>query len=404
MKKNIKSFASVLMIGTLLISNTTYAKSFKDLNKSGDYGWAYSSVDNLSNKSILGGYPDGSFKPERPVSFLEIMQIIKNIKNPSDIEMQKAKEAFMPVVKKYKVAPWAQDSVCYALFTNVITEKTLISASNRGFSKDTNTVYPNRNSVTVYFGRAFGFSGSGKTDNLKHKDLKNVPNMTKGYLSELVDAKIYSATGSDGYFNGNKYIRRAEVAVISDRAINYLDNKKVETPKENYETGDLTTGLIEDVKHIEGNVDFITLSGEESTIKIDSKEYRIKLNNIKIKDLNNSYNGDILTLKDSKVLAEIRNGEVISIEIKNTNDSNINENNESQKDEFEINISGRVLGSKKDGDTNQIEVYVLVSDTSEFVAGDTIYVESNKDYRKDQTVSIKGIQVDGELKELNIQN
>lgn len=419
MNKKTNKIAAVIMLGTVLLSNNVYAKNFSDVDKTGGYKWAYKAVNELSNKKILGGYPDGSFKPERPVSFLEIMQIIKNIKSPSDKEIKAANKAFGDVTKKYNVPSWAEEAVNYNLYKNIITEKTLSSAHKRGFLKDKGLVFPDRNSVTVYFGRAFGFNGTGNIKNLKHKDLDKVPQATKGYLSQLVDANIYSSTGSEGYFNGKRFIKRAEVAVIADKALVYLessDNKK----DEKIETGDLTAGLVDDIKTIEGKIDFITLSGEESTIKIDNNKYRIRVDTVIISDLTNSYNKDILSLQGASVRAEIKENEVIKLIIKDikekeqviieepkyddeNTESLVNGNNHSEKEnEVEFSLSGRVLNSKSTDNGYEVEIYVIVSDTKEFVAGQEIIVDSNKKYYKDDIVNIKGIDVDGEIKELRI--
>ena len=139
----------------------------------------------------------------------------KNIKQPSISELEEARANYLETIKKYNIPHWAYDSVAYALNNNTITEKTIEVAEKRGFFRDKNPTYPNRNSVTVYFGRAFGFSGIGNTQILKHSDLQNVPQVTLGYLSELVKNGIFSETGSEGKFNGSNYIRRAEVVSIA---------------------------------------------------------------------------------------------------------------------------------------------------------------------------------------------
>lgn len=425
MKRKTSKIAAVLMIGTVFLSSNAYAKSFNDVKKTGSYGWAYSSVDRLSDKKVFGGYPDGTFKPERPVSFLEIMQVIKNVKNPSAEELKEANKAFSKTTKKYNVASWAEEAVNYNLYKNIITEKTLESASKRGFLKTTGQVFPDRNSVTVYFGRAFGLSGTGNSSSLKHKDVDKIPKMTKGYLSELVDANIYSATGSDGYFNGKKYIRRAEVAVIADKGLNYLENKPVENIEDKVETGDLTAGLVDDIKVVEGKITYISLSGEESTIKIDNNKYKIRLNSVLFKDETGKYNGDILSLENATVKAEVKEDEVIKLNILNIDDSkNKNDNNgviieepkndtqteslvpenghTTSNDEHSFRISGRVLSSKPKRDGYEVEVYVIVSDTREFVAGQQIVVDSNREYSENEIVSIKGTEVNVETKELRI--
>ena len=51
-----------LFIAFLLLSSVTYANPFSDVPKS---HWAYEAVNKLSEKGLISGYPDGSFKGEK---------------------------------------------------------------------------------------------------------------------------------------------------------------------------------------------------------------------------------------------------------------------------------------------------------------------------------------------------
>lgn len=430
MNKNIKNFMSIIMIGSVLSTGSVYARDFKDITPKGDYKWAYESVNKLQSSKVFGGYEDGTFRPSRPVSFLETMQIIKNIKKPSAAEIKNSRQKFEKTAKKYKVPEWAMNAVCYSLNNNTITETTLKAAFNKGFLNDVNTVYPDRNSVTVYFGRALGFSGQGDLSLLKHKDKNNIAEITKGYLADLIAANIYSATGSDGMFNGKKHIRRVEVAVIADKTLNYLSNHN---DVKNYteKTGDLTAGLS---RKVTGKINLITLSGKESLIKINNTDYKVFMNSVKIKDSSGDYKGDILSLKDADVTAEIVNNEVISITInklpnsasnpetgvstitddvnkdKNTQDSLNNKENTLKEENTDkipadgkiINIVGNVLNSVYTGDQYEIEVNIIASDSKDFPSKSTIKILSNKEYKINQIVKIKGTQLNDETKDLRI--
>ena len=419
MNKNLRNFMSIVMIGTVLSTRNVYARDFKDITSNGEYKWAYASVNRLQEKKVFGGYEDGTFRPSRPVSFLETMQIIKNIKNPSDEEIKQARSKFSVVTKKYKIPAWANDAVCYSLNNNTITEATLKSAYNRGFLKEINTVYPDRNSVTVYFGRALGFKGNGDLNLLKHKDKNSISEMTKGYLADLISAGIYSSTGSDGMFNGKKHIRRVEVAVIADKALNYIS--KTEIKDESAKAGDLTAGLS---TNITGQINFITLSGEASTIRINGQDYKIYINNVRIKDKTGAYKGDILTLKDANVTASVVNNEVISLQINslnsisessekgvniitdenNTEDKNVNnaDKKENNLGEKTVNIVGKVVNTSYTGAEYEIEVYIIASDTAEFTARSNMKVFSKRDYKIGDIVNIKGIQLNDQVKDLHI--
>lgn len=204
----------------LLEPASIFAKSFKDLSKNGKSAWAYDYVEELCKKNILKGYEDGSFKPNNPVSFLEIMQILKTVLNPSQDEINSARAAYLEFVNANGIVDWAKDAVCYNLYQGTITEKTITSAREKGFLE--NKVYPNRNTIAVYYARAFKLEKNTDRSNLKYKDINNINPLTMEYLPSLVSANIFTSTGSDGNFNGNFAIRRSEIAVITSRGLAYV--------------------------------------------------------------------------------------------------------------------------------------------------------------------------------------
>lgn len=51
--------------------NTASAKTFKDVPKS---HWAYNYINEMSNKGYIQGYPNGTFRPGKDISFLEAMR------------------------------------------------------------------------------------------------------------------------------------------------------------------------------------------------------------------------------------------------------------------------------------------------------------------------------------------
>ena len=62
--------AAALLIGTV----TAYADSpFSDLKSS---NWAYESVNAMKTKGIIQGFPDGSFKPDKEVTYGEFIKMI----------------------------------------------------------------------------------------------------------------------------------------------------------------------------------------------------------------------------------------------------------------------------------------------------------------------------------------
>ena len=277
MKKKIIAINLVLAI--LLAPASLFAKSFKDVKETGNTSWAYKYVNELSNKNILSGYEDGTFKPNNPVSFLETMQIIKTLLNPSEEELKLARDANMDIVNSNGVLDWAKDAICFNLYHGTITEKTLTSARERGFLE--NKVFPNRNTIAVYFARAFAMEKSKDNSNLNYKDIEKINPITLVYLPSLVNNEIFTSSGSDGKFNGNLAIRRSEIAVITSKSLKYLENYKpiVESNMDNeVRAEDLIVNPEENKNPTTENNDSILINNDMNNTDLEAGEINTNVN------------------------------------------------------------------------------------------------------------------------------
>lgn len=266
MKKKI--IAINLVFAILFAPTNLFAKSFTDVKENGNTSWAYKYVDELSNKNILNGYEDGTFKPNNPVSFLETMQILKTLLNPSEDELKLARESNLELVNSCGVMDWAKDAVCYNIYHGTITEKTLKSARERGFLE--NKVYPNRNTIAVYFARAFSLDRNSDKSNLNYKDIKKIHPLTLEYLPSLVEKDIFTNSGSEGKFNGNLAIRRSEISVITSKSLKYLENNRgriINNTEKDIKAEDLIVNPEENSKNISENSDSILLNKESENLE-----------------------------------------------------------------------------------------------------------------------------------------
>lgn len=266
MKKKIIAINLVLCV--LLAPGNIFAKSFTDVKNSGKTEWAYKYVEELSNKNIINGYEDGTFKPNNPVSFLETMQILKTLLNPSEDELKLARESNLELVNSCGVMDWAKDAVCYNIYHGTITEKTLKSARERGFLE--NKVYPNRNTIAVYFARAFSLDRNSDKSNLNYKDIEKIHPLTLEYLPSLVEKDIFTNSGSEGKFNGNLAIRRSEISVITSKSLKYLENNRgriVNNTEKDIKAEDLIVNPEENSKNISENSDSILLNKESENLE-----------------------------------------------------------------------------------------------------------------------------------------
>lgn len=221
MNKCLKKSLAIGLVGASLIPSAVLAKEFKDVTKNGDYSWAYAYIDELSDKGIINGYPDNTYKPNDPVSFEETLKLILGIQNPSSSEKASYVKKYESDMKKYGVSTWAYEAVANAIEKGIITVNTLKEAESKSLINAKKLVYPDRNTVSVYFAKALGLSQNNDDSILKHKDKSSIPAVTKAYLVSLVKAGIFSDSGSDGKFEGNRFIRRSEMAKITKLSYDY---------------------------------------------------------------------------------------------------------------------------------------------------------------------------------------
>ena len=208
--KKIKAVVLFLALCFLLPSMVS-AVSYKDIPQT---DWAYTHITKLSDKGIIHGYPDGTFKKDKDVTYLEVIKLLAGVMKLNVEELGKARSTYGATVDAANVPDWAQDSVATALYKKVITPEELTKAKELGLVDNNPQQVPDRNTIAMYFGKGLGLKKTTDFSNLKHKDIDAIPLSTKEYLAPLVKAGIFEPTGSDGNFEGNRAIRRGEMAKI----------------------------------------------------------------------------------------------------------------------------------------------------------------------------------------------
>ncbi|CDZ75067.1 S-layer homology domain protein [Peptoniphilus sp. ING2-D1G] len=263
-KKSLNKVLGISLCAVVLMTGPVFAKEFKDVTKNGPYGWAYSYIDEMSDKGVIEGYPNGNYEPDRAVSFEEVLQLLKGVMNAPKDELDRAVAKYGSDLTYYGVAGWARDAAAIAIERNVITIETIKEAKSKGFIDQDNIVYPDRNTIAVYYARALNLSANGDESYLRHDDKDRIPSGTRGYLASLVKEGIFAATGSDGKFEGTRHIRRSEMAKITKLSYDYAR----------------TANLSQETKTITGKVILSTNLNNLDTIIIESgtSRYQFRVN------------------------------------------------------------------------------------------------------------------------------
>lgn len=279
---NLKRAAALGLAVLMLAPSATFAKEFKDVKKTNNkYSWAYDAIDKLSDNNIINGHPDGEFKPGESVSLEELLQLIKQVLRPSDADLKTAKEKYSKLAKDNGVNGWAEEAICLALDRGYLDENSLKKANERGFFKISNREYPSRGDIAIFFARALQLSPNGNTGLLKHEDKGKMSDTLKGYLSSLVEAKIFTATGSDGNFEGDRPITRAETAIITKASFDYAEKNKIEAKTEKMKGTVILSSKLNNV-----NVVIIETKGTKYSFDLEANtKYKLKDKDIKLEDI-----------------------------------------------------------------------------------------------------------------------
>lgn len=180
---------SLLLGTTLLTPQIASAKTFKDVKKS---DWHYNVVNELSDKGIINGYEDNTFKPQRPVSYAEFLTLLNNA-----IGTKQAPDYTNPT-------QWYKPTFDYLKSKGVITT---IANPNQEIS---------RNEMAKYLSlglQKLKNQNPNTTAPTNIKDFATIPAEYKDYVASVVNAGLIKGDEFQN-FNGSKSLTRAETAVI----------------------------------------------------------------------------------------------------------------------------------------------------------------------------------------------
>lgn len=180
---------SLLLGTTLLTPQIASAKTFKDVKQS---DWHYSVVDELSNKGIINGYEDNTFKPQKSVTYSEFLTLLNN-----SIGTKQAPDYKNPT-------EWYKPTFDYLKSKGVIQT---INNPNQEIS---------RNEMAKYLSlglQKLKNQTPNTTAPTNIKDFNSIPAEYKDFVANTVNAGLIKGDEHQN-FNGSQSLTRAETAVI----------------------------------------------------------------------------------------------------------------------------------------------------------------------------------------------
>lgn len=221
-RKMAMALAAVLVAGSLPV--TVSAATFSDIN---EVSWASSTIQAVSDKGLINGYEDGTFRAKNNVTYSEAMVMIYNLMDKTGNLKASATNTlpiYQSVLNTYKIPTWSQSTVAYGLSAQILMAADLPKFTTDGVSNPAT-----RQDVAVMFGRALSekydiYAGTG----VNYNDSWRISDEAMPYVDLLTRLGI--VTGDDnGNFNPTANITRAEMAVIMNKTYDLLSNELANT-------------------------------------------------------------------------------------------------------------------------------------------------------------------------------
>lgn len=187
----------------------TTSKIFNDIKGH----WGKSHIEYLVEKNILTGYPDGTFKPDKPITRAEASTVLVKQLNLKTKDLDLAFDD----IKKH----WGKD------YINAATKEGILTGyPNKTFKPDN---LLSRGELSAILVRAYQFEVKDKNAKLIFKDV-STNFWAYDYIRKLGQNGI--TTGyPDGTFKPNANVTRAEFSAFVERIVNTDKNEEEPKPK-----------------------------------------------------------------------------------------------------------------------------------------------------------------------------
>ncbi|RNB80408.1 hypothetical protein EDM59_24000 [Brevibacillus nitrificans] len=320
------------------------AYRFSDLQKH----WAEDMVKNMVERSIIKGYPDHTFRPNKPVTQLEALTMVINLLTQNKELMTNGD------YKGYDVPDWAQTTVKLALINHIVD------------SKDFD---PNKPATRLFVIKLLVNAldvdmDEVDEDNLFFGDIANLTDEEREYLSYALLQSLVAGY-EDKTFKPNKPVTRAEMAVFVNRLLGKF-------------------GSVESGNHVKGTI--AVIDEDEEELKIGSKTYEIA-DDVVVK-LNGKASSLSKLSKGMIIDAIVKDDEITTIYAYTTSD-----------DEDDVDFKVEKVSDGNDGDDFEeaVKTGSRVSDTTPDLTGETLSISLNGDRAKSIDLDdIDGTQDDGD--------
>ncbi|MBD2566852.1 S-layer homology domain-containing protein [Anabaena lutea] len=177
--------------------------SFSDISK--DY-WAKDYIAELAAMEIIGGFPDGSFRPNAPVTRAEFAALLQKVFIKSKVRQA---IAFRDVSSRY----WAYDAIRETYEMGFFT-----ILGSRNFNP---TQKLSRLDVLITLAKGLNYKSTGSTTKILsiYNDASSIRNEHRDFIAAITENGVVVNYPNIKLLNGKKVATRAEVCALLYRAM-----------------------------------------------------------------------------------------------------------------------------------------------------------------------------------------
>lgn len=209
--KILKKTSLIIISAALILTSTVSAKSFRDTRGH----WAESSIDFITDKGLMSGYRDNTFRPNENMTRVEFYSTINNLAGYD--------KTYTVTFSDVNTSDWYYSEVAKGIKAGYIRPTTGKLNPEREITRE---------EVAEILGYVYSLVPKvSATD--EFGDRNNISESARGYVGALVGAGILRGY-SDGNFYPARSIRRSEAASLFRSMIsnyNYPQKKALNNSK-----------------------------------------------------------------------------------------------------------------------------------------------------------------------------
>lgn len=225
-----KRFLAVTLAAMFTFGNmgvTAFAANFADINKV-PWSGAAQFINQAQSLGLMNGYTENGkkyAKPRNNVTLCESVQMIYSIMKvytKQDVSSDTVTK-WSTVMSAYNIPTWAYSATAYVLENKIIENSDLVKLKN-------GTQNATREEVGLMFGKALAtIYTANNSATLSYKDSSKISSDAVPYLA-LLNSKNLMVGDPNNKFNPSAKINRSEMAVLSVKTYNFLNDAKAQTP------------------------------------------------------------------------------------------------------------------------------------------------------------------------------